>query len=230
MKPLVALLFFVLLVAVVVVVRLTVSPSVSRFVPHSNPDVLAISLKRHEYRRTRLSRQAPEVVYIDAVDGSLLNPEDLTIRRGETGCWLSHVKAWKRIARSHRDFGVILEDDANIRLPEQWDDIMRCVSECPPDWDIIFLGINNPSPDAPRVGPNTRVLPGDAFGMHAIVMRRKAARTLLKTYARMGMKDAKGQTQPVDFWVSRQPLKKFWADPVLVNPFDIGDSETVRVT
>ena len=227
-----------LVVALVVAVALVVSGVMETFRGTHYPRVLAISLEREHRRRARLTAQAPCVEYVPAVDGATLpsptKPQPVEGERertrGELGCFLSHVRAWRRVVSFPDDpCVVVLEDDANVSLPEQWPDIMRAINSLPRGWDLLFLGVNNPDARAPRVAPGVRRLQGDAYGMHAVVVSQKAARAMLRRFSEVGMCDDDGLMLPLDIWVSRLPLAMYWADPALVTPFDIRDSETQRL-
>lgn len=201
------------------------------------PRVLAISLQREHRRRARLSAQAPCVEYVAAVDGATLpapaTPQPVEgereLTRGEVGCFLSHVRAWRRVIAIAEPVVVVVEDDANVSLPEQWPAIMRAINSLPRGWDLLFLGLNNPDRRAPEVAPGVRRLQRDAYGMHAVVFSQRAARTMLRRFSEVGMCDDRGVRLPLDVWVSRLSLYMYWADPVLVTPFDLKDSETQRV-
>lgn len=195
------------------------------------PPVLAISLRKAGSRRDRLTAQAPCVEYVLAVDGSTLPGGHERLTRGEQGCFLSHVRVWNRIASSSAEYTVVLEDDADITLPQQWPAIMRSIASLPRDWDLLFLGVNNPKSDSQHVAPGVRVLEQDAYGTHAVVVRRSAALKLLRRFESVGMREApNGKFLPLDIWVSRLPLRMYWLEPALVRPFDTTDSDTIRMT
>jgi hypothetical protein len=112
--------------------------------------------------------------------------------------------------------------------------IRTLVAACPADWDILFLGLNNPPQDAECVAKggrwSVRRVVGDTYGMHAVALRCSGARKLLAAWARRGVRDPAGDACPVDVWVARVPgIKAYWVDPVLVKPVDITDSETQRI-
>ena len=229
----VALAILVALAACAVLHR--VAPVPERFATDA-PRVLAISLERARARRDRLRAQAPGVEFVPAIDGATLSALEhpqpgrgRELTRGEHGCFLSHVRAWERVAASQDDYTLVLEDDANISLPEQWPAILGAVRALPPEWDLLFLGLNNPKHSSPEVAPGVKRLERDAYGMHAVVVRRSAAVTMLRAFASNGIRDAQGVRLPLDLWASRLPLAMFWADPAMVTPHDLRDSETQRV-
>ena len=197
--------------------------------------VFAISLARTPHRRARLMKQTRGVRFIRAVDGASLDhmgpvqPDgERELTRGERGCFLSHVKAWKAIRETWADVALLLEDDADIRLPDQWPELLQMVRECPdPEWDVIFLGVNDyPIDTSPRVSPQLRQMNSHAYGAHAMLVSRKGVHALLNHYATDQLR-VRGVELPLDFWITEQPLRMYWADPKLVKPFDEGISETM---
>lgn len=198
--------------------------------------VYVVSLRRKEGRRARMSRQASGVQFVDAIDGRDLEAGVDHLSRGELACFHSHVLAWRHVVDTVRDqdFCLVLEDDADVKLPSAMAEVRTLVAACPPDWDLLFLGLNNPPKDAECVARGERRsikrVAGDTWGLHAIALRGRGARKLLGAWDRLGVKDPSGNTCPADVWVSRVPgIKAYWVDPVLVKPFDIRDSETQRI-
>lgn len=101
-----------------------------------------VSLRWREERRARLAAQARGVEFVDAVDGLALNATAAPpgLKRGELACFLSHVGMWRRLVRSGRQLALVLEDDADVRLPQQWADIMGAMAAAPPGWEVLHLG------------------------------------------------------------------------------------------
>ncbi len=56
------------------------------------------------------------------------------------GCCISHRRAYAEIQRRGLRSALILEDDAEP-IPEQLTHLEQCISELPPDWDLLYLGI-----------------------------------------------------------------------------------------
>lgn len=188
--------------------------------------VWVISLARHGYRRRRLSAQASGITFLDAVDGAKLHRVPKGLTAGEWGCFYSHVGVWLRLVESDVDMVLVLEDDANVRLPLQWSALMEVVRACPADWDVVYAGHNNQ-----RGPPGVMEAKGDVWGTHAYFLTRHGARTLLDAFGRtQGRDDASGKPLPVDVWMSRQQdVKRYCAMPSLVRAFDLTDSETQRL-
>jgi GR25 family glycosyltransferase involved in LPS biosynthesis len=166
------------------------------------------------------------VVFVEAVDGLLLRRRAMGITRGELACFYSHVGVWLHIVASGDPLTLVLEDDADVRLPEQWADIRDALASAPPDVDVLFLGHNNQ-----HGRPGVRPAKGDVWGCHAMLISSKGAHKLCDAYARNeGIDSATGNHLPVDVWMSRQKgLRLFCVIPSMVHPVDIQDSETQRV-
>lgn len=124
--------------------------------------VFVINLERCADRRLHIEKIMSdsniEFEFIEAVDGNKLLPnkeswsdwcdsnflrchEDLLCHRfrpnhGQIGCWLSHVKIWKKIKEEKIESCLILEDDIVLKL-ENFDDYANAVPE---DWNIFMLG------------------------------------------------------------------------------------------
>ncbi len=171
--------------------------------------VLVISLPRHHDRRRRFLRQTARLDFIDAVDGLDLAPcTGAGVTRGEKACFLSHIEAWRRVARADCDYALVFEDSANVRLPLAWSTLRRAVGLCGDDWDVAALG--------PR-------------GCAAAV-RPAGARTLLRLVDRFGMTCA-GAPCTVDVWVRHQARmgRLRVCEAAVVGPFWDVVSETRRI-
>lgn len=68
-------------------------------------------------------------------DGSIASE----LRIGEVGCYASHLQVLLRIAYSHRP-ALVLEDD--LRIQEDFPEILEAVESLPAGWDIIRLSNN----------------------------------------------------------------------------------------
>lgn len=182
--------------------------------------VYAISLRRHQHRRSKMKARVPSVEFVNAVDGRTLKYGIGSLSRRELGCFYSHVKAWKRVAGSKQPYALVLEDDADVKMPQAWSRIRTMVTACPADWDILFLGLNNPPNNAQCVARgrcSVRKLNGDTQGLHAVALSREGARKLLRAWDKYRIRDPAGNTCPVDVWVSRLPgINGYWVDPPLI--------------
>lgn len=61
------------------------------------------------------------------------------LTKGAIGCYLSHVRVWKRIMQSNQERALIFEDDASIP-PNCGLQMKKAMQHIPDDWDIIVFG------------------------------------------------------------------------------------------
>lgn len=106
-------------------------------------DVYLVSLEKDIERRNNVLSQI-NVDYVYAVDGNTLNLDTLEIenknlKKGQIGCYLSHVHLLNK-AIGNKNKILVLEDDAEIT-----NDILKIeeiIKNAPEDFEILFLGYN----------------------------------------------------------------------------------------
>lgn len=118
-------------------------------------DAYVINLDRRKDRLERLWSNSPEleerVERWPAIDGRgltltpaiarLLKPNDFFWKKAVTGCALSHLGLWHKLACETPDVKnyLILEDD--VKLRPDWEKAWRSAEDdIPEDYDIIYLG------------------------------------------------------------------------------------------
>lgn len=74
----------------------------------------------------------------------------------QIGCFESHRKAWKKVVDEELRQAIIMEDDADVDLSVHMKDVAAFVSDAPPDWQMLYLGINNDKVPCPA--------PASSFG------------------------------------------------------------------
>lgn len=95
---------------------------------------------------------------LPAFDGRSLRPEEFPdydaraaqrymgrpLRGGEIGCYLSHLRAARRVAEGAAPFGIVLEDDMELvsGAAEILAQMIGWLSARPIDWDLVNLGPN----------------------------------------------------------------------------------------
>jgi glycosyl transferase family 25 len=106
------------------------------------PDRLAFIFRRLQALGVPYSR-------LSAVDGSVMPEKDraafITSRprdgrtwgAGQIGCFMSHVKAWEKIADGSEPYGVIIEDD--VHVSDEAPAFLKSPSWIPADADIVRL-------------------------------------------------------------------------------------------
>jgi len=59
---------------------------------------------------------------------------------GAVGCYLSHLRIYKKLVNSNYNYGIIFEDDA-IMAKNTYEKMLLSLNNIPSDWDIILLGV-----------------------------------------------------------------------------------------
>ena len=181
--------------------------------------ILYINLERRKDRLTDITKMlsgypnTAMVKRIDAVEGRDLLDETIFLgcklkNRGEKGCFLSHVKAWKAVLKAKIDTALILEDDVVLDYECQMPILQNLVdvANAQGAWDVIALGYLNiyqnyfqttnlKIDNSHVLGylKNNHYLPS---GM-AYVIKKSTIRKLLLNLSR-----GKGVCNPVDHYIS----------------------------
>lgn len=201
-------------------------------------DAYVINLERRPDRLERLWGSSPElerrVERWPAIDGRklqltpalsrLLAPNDFFWKKAVSGCALSHLGLWWKLANETPDVNsyLILEDD--VKFQPEWEQRWRAAVDAghvPDDYDIIYLGgvlpPNRPvfereakeqvNPSFSRVKENTLWGQGTPnryhhFCAYAYVLSKQGAQKVIQLIEKMN-----------GFWTS--------ADHVLCNPVNI---------
>lgn len=61
---------------------------------------------------------------------------------GAVGCYLSHIKVWKRILKDNVKYGIVYEDDVEFNKNITSELIIECINDLPNDWHILLLNKN----------------------------------------------------------------------------------------
>lgn len=62
---------------------------------------------------------------------------------GAVACALSHHKALRRVAQQDAEWGLILEDDVALVVPQVHRELEAIVAQLPAHWTAVFLGYHN---------------------------------------------------------------------------------------
>lgn len=146
----------------------------------------AVDGKRANWARVVEAAALKKLVTVDQT-GVREDHPDLTA--GAVGCYLSHVRAWQRIAASGQPWGLVFEDDADVPVGARRA-LEAHMRKVPPDWDVFLLGYEaRGTPVADGLLSIPRFC-----RMHAYVITAKAAERLASTMLPM--------TQQVDWAMS----------------------------
>ncbi len=120
-----------------------------------------ITLARAKNRRSQVQRLVEnisgECEVLEGVDGRELSQEEMDsvyvrrlhlpsypaqLRPGEIGCFLSHRKVWQRILDDQVPYAFVLEDDADLRMPEFADSLQFAIDSAS-DGDYVQFQVRN---------------------------------------------------------------------------------------
>ena len=212
-----------------------------------NMPIYVINLKSRPKRKERAEKELNKYninyTFIEAVDGSKLNRTELEnnnickcngsyreLRKGEIGCYLSHLDCWKNILETKKDYGLVLEDD--VVLVDDFDNKFNEMFENVKDkeWDIICLGrrcqqyfkncaVGN------SVSESTYYPETLGYGTYAYIIKASTIEKLLKTtYPIM---------KPIDVVIIDEYYKKnikvIGMNKDLVSVVDVKNSDTVAI-
>ncbi len=160
-----------------------------------------LSLDRATERRPQVNKTIATCplpcTVISAVDGSLLSDAEINrvyrrklhspkyiaeLRKAEIGCFLSHRKAWQKIATGAADAVLVLEDDMQLQQP-QFNSTLQFALEniSPGDYLKFHAGeIHTKATVLKSSGPHSLMLPVVApLGATSQLITREAAQRLL---------------------------------------------------
>jgi glycosyl transferase family 25 len=165
--------------------------------------IFVINLKRNPDRKEFMSQLMAKhnlsFEFIEAIDGAeMFSTEDKRLKfvennfldcngwkpsRGQLGCWLSHIKIWKKIVAEDINSCLIIEDDVDFRSPnenksfvENFDDYYNSL---PSDWNIFMMGYMGSS--IKTINEKITQLHHPS-GTHGYALKNEAAKILLKHY------------------------------------------------
>lgn len=195
---------------------------------------------RLEAATAELARAGVSWTRIPAVNGRALPPEriakvyDTRANRArarhpltppEIGCYLSHIAAWRAIARSDAPGGIVLEDD--FRVTGDLSDAIRAISRDGGTWDIVKLFTFNP--EARRLKPR-RVGPGLELSVPYKVPSTTLGYAITRGAAERLLRRAEPFYRPID-----EDMKFFWERDLKIallspQPIALGTQETAEGT
>lgn len=203
---------YVAIVCIILIIYLITSPDIEKFLvdkPSSantmdDVEFYVINLKRRVDRKLKILEslavfdKIPHV--IEAIDGTKLDINWLTntnkldvsekfrkLKRGEIGCYISHIKVWKEIIKTNTEYALILEDDAVFcsDFRNKLTSILKEVKNT--KWDMLFLTKNclyhNHLTDACNTGTqhteNTHRPFVLGYGLYGYLVRLEAIKKLI---------------------------------------------------
>lgn len=227
--------FVILLTILLVVVSIVIATlSYEGFSLNDTMDVYIISLpSRRTQRLDVLLRKIQDpwfrIVFTYGVRGSELDQHAKdnfsNMTDGQIGCWLSHYTVWNEVSKYKNNYALVLEDDADCRVPEMTAIIKEALDKVPSDWDVLFLGgmpswvkgnIVYPVVSNLSDGKQIKKVNDTLFHTHAYIVSSRGAAKMLG-FANADFNSAK-MTQAVDLWMSERPgINCYIVEPNIVN-------------
>lgn len=168
--------------------------------------IYVINLKDRPDRKQKIEKEMlkhnlKNVTILEAVNGYDLDIDELLdndlytinediarpLKRGEIGCYLSHLEAWYKILRDKEPYALIIEDDAVFveNFKEKLNDALNKIKNS--NWDVLFLGRNcsHFEYECNRGTPvnNEKILMYpliSGYGTFAYIIKNRCIRKLLK--------------------------------------------------
>jgi GR25 family glycosyltransferase involved in LPS biosynthesis len=151
--------FLIILIIILIIIKVIIQTKNIKE-GFSNISCMVITLGNIDRLKNIEEQQNKNNIYIqkiDAVNGSLLNQDDLirdnildvrfkegtSKRKNEIGCYLSHLKIYKTVLNSNKVDGItiVLEDDFIINTNNFYESIENIINELRDiDYDIVYLG------------------------------------------------------------------------------------------
>ncbi len=166
-------------------------------------------------------------------DGMLARNEyrkgEFYLRRGEIGCYDSHVRLWRHIVQNNIPRALILEDDADLQCNENTvrrvRQLFKDLERLKIDYDLVYLGHNDVAWNQPlgKIKGTEIGIPRDCQGLFTYLVTLAGARKLVQTALPMAF--------PVDVHVTEKKkiIKQYTIEPRLnsVVPIETSDTNTV---
>ena len=141
--------------------------------------------------KRRMFHILPYVKEWVGIDGRKLNLGKLLekqiikkpMKRGVIGCFLSHLKIWKKIHTQNLGPVLIMEDDATWKRSfafglKRINVAMRYLNQTHPSWDILLLGRNPRRCENQKQITNNLAHSGQFWGLFSYIVSKKGAAKL----------------------------------------------------
>lgn len=186
---------------------------------------------RNELVRTRLTNYK----FVDAIHGNTLDVDamkengmiDFTcqqLKRGEYGCYLSHLHILQTILTSNQELHMILEDDVYFvrDFKTKLTKTLSAVKYI--EWDILYIGINQFTQEDKQgiyVKEGIYYPLNSLWGTHAYIVKRSAVRRIINLLTPIIL--------PIDVTLMTLSLKKLvLLDPIVKTVFSNSDTQTIK--
>ena len=156
-----------IIIFIILIVCIIADVSYEHMTPYESIDyinnipIFVINLKNRRDRKARVINELEyhkiDGVFVEAINGKNLNIDGVhpnqiykpnytyrPLRKGEIGCYLSHIACWNLILKSGKPYGLVLEDDVVFvdNFKYIFNDMFGYIVDPKNniEWDIIMLG------------------------------------------------------------------------------------------
>ncbi len=171
--------------------------------------VVSIREKRLAKCVKRLSFLPPQVQVVPwaGTDGRKIDKKewlqkgwikDRHLRRGQLGCFDSHLRIWRSVVEQNLDQAIIFEDDVGIEVHHlpYVDRALANLQAHDPDWDVFYLALHKYKPCRKRRLTEDLAVPlSNLIGTFAYMVSQRGARKL--------MTGALPMVEAVDMYITR---------------------------
>ena len=165
--------------------------------------IYAINLKHRYDKKKHIQNEFKKADLcgniVEAVDGNKLDIDDLIenniyipqtnerrLRRGEIGCYKSHLETWQQFVLSDKKYALIFEDDAVLvaDFKNKLDNLLKELEKV--NFDILYLNINCDRHFGTKCKQYTTITENTmkpniiGYGLYGYIINRKAANILIK--------------------------------------------------
>jgi GR25 family glycosyltransferase involved in LPS biosynthesis len=184
------------------IISLFYNPSYKKYLSknkYPNFEIFCINLKKRTNKKNFMKKQfhnsGLNAKFINAVDGNKLNKKEIIkkgiltknaksnahpfgISKPEIGCFLSHIKLWKKLANSQsKNLFLIFEDDAKIKAKKKG--FIKLAKNLPADFDICNLN-HRKCHETKIYSKHISYFTDEAYGTTSYFISKKGAKKLLK--------------------------------------------------
>jgi GR25 family glycosyltransferase involved in LPS biosynthesis len=188
--------------------------------------IISLNRKREKTFDLLKSLKMPHMVtLVNAVDGEDLSEELATstkLRRGQIGCFASHMLVLEHIVKHGIQYALILEDDTRISFPNELEKLNDYIEKTPRDWEILtFTDAANKKVE---VQVNDKIIvPGkELWNTHVYMVTLEGANKLIDIFKETGY------SEPYDNWLYATPLKIYSSVDAPFHREDLG-SDTITI-
>lgn len=189
--------------------------------------IISLQRKREKCFDLLKSLKIPQMITIvNAVDGQDIeykpNGTAPFLRRGEIGCFASHIMIMKHMVDHDVKWALILEEDARMALPEELAKMNEYLEKTPEDWELLTFTDGSNKSAVEKINDKIIVPDKWLWNTHVYLLTLQGATKLLERFKETGF------SAPYDEWLYSSDIKIYSSVDAPFNRVDLG-SETRNI-